>query len=140
LLLLCSNLQEPSSGIYVVNVPAKKVRCERELRMVVGNSKVCVPQQPIIDISEIAYVTDIQYNPKIQAHYVDIGITSSGMKTLRRMADSLTEPKFALVIDNKVVCIFSSVYGYSINSIRIGDDASWDELRTIHDALSGLKN
>jgi len=108
--------------------------------MVVGNSKVCVPQQPIIDISEIAYVTDIQYNPKIQAHYVDIGITSSGMKTLRRMADSLTEPKFALVIDNKVVCIFSSVYGYSINSIRIGDDASWDELRTIHDALSGLKN
>lgn len=108
--------------------------------MVVGNSKVCVPKHPIIDIGEIDYVTDIQYNPKIESRYIDIGITSSGMKTLRRMADSLIEPKFALVIDNKVICIFSSVYGYSINSIRIGDDASWDNLHTIHDALSGLNH
>ena len=133
-------MQEPASGIYIVNIPTRKVQCEKELKMVAGNAKVCVPRKPIIDIGEIDYITEIRYNPQLEAHYIDIGFTSSGMQMLNKMVDALVAPKFALVIEDNVICTFSGTKGYSINSIRIGEDATLPDLEKVHFWLEKIKH
>jgi len=140
LLLTTSHFQESGDGFYIISSPAKKTHCAKELRMITGKSKVCVANKPIIDIEAIDYVTDILYDPKSKVHYIDIGITHSGMQTLNKMVQSLPESKFAMVVQNNVICVFAGSQDYAINSIRIGEDAALQDLKLIHEALGKLKH
>jgi len=132
--------QGSSDGFYIVSNPTKKMRCEKELRMATGKSRLCVTNKPILDIGEIDYVTPIQYDPKYKVYYIDIGITASGMQTLNKMVYSLPDSKFAMVIQDQVICVFAGSQDYEINSIRIGEDAALNDLKHIHQILENLKH
>lgn len=106
--------------------------------MIIGNSKVCVSNKPIIDITEINYVTEIRYDPIAMTHYIDIGISSGGMQTLSKTVASLPFTVFALVVNDGVVCVFEGSADFAISSIRIGEDAALKDLEIIHEALQGL--
>lgn len=132
--------QLPDEGIYIINIPAKKSECNNELRMIISRSRVCLSRKPIVSLDIIDYVTDIQYDPRRKVYYVDIGITSSGMRTINQTVLSLPNSRFAMVVNNEVICLFAGSTEYAINSIRIGEDTQLKDLTTIHEVLRRVKN
>ncbi len=138
LVLSVTFYQEKASGIYITIAPGRKTTCEHELRMVIGKSRVCVSKKPIVAIDEIKYITEILYDPKSMVHYIDAGLTSSGIQTLNKTVSSLPKSRFALVVDGEVVCLFSGAADGSINAIRLGEDARLEDLKTIQQALKKI--
>ncbi|MEJ1242334.1 hypothetical protein WBG78_29565 [Chryseolinea sp. T2] len=127
------------SGIYIMTTPLKKVPCGNEARMIIGNQKICISKKPIVGASELTYATDIQYDPKYELHYIDIGISPSGARTLSQTIESLPESQFALALNNQVICIFRLNTGFTIRSFRIGNDLQLKDLNVIHEALKDVK-
>src|SRR5689334_3985927 len=82
------------SGIYILTTPPKKIQCPNEARMIVNNEKVCISKKPIIAADELTYATDIEYDPKYQMHYIDIGLSTSGSNTLTQTVASLPDSRF----------------------------------------------
>jgi|GEM_PF-2031922 hypothetical protein len=127
------------SGIYIMANPLKKVPCSNEARMIIGNQKICISKKPIVAASELTYATDIQYDPKYQLHYIDIGLSPTGSHTLSQMIESLPDTQFALALNNQVICVFKLNSGFTIRSFRIGNDIQLKDLTTIHEALKDVK-
>lgn len=107
--------------------------------MIVGKTKVCISKKPIILIEELEYATDIQYDPMHKTHHIDVGISSAGIQTLNKTVSSLPRTKFALVIQDEVICIFFIEQEIGIRSIRIGEDAQLKDLALIRDALKKVE-
>jgi len=131
--------EEHAAGVFIVNTPPKKTVCDNELKMVIGQTKVCISKKPIVAIEEIDYVTEIRYEPKIEAHYIDIGFSGAAVSTLTKTAVSLPSAKFALVVDGDVICLFSLSSQLGIRYVRIGEDAPLKDLTVIHDILRNVK-
>lgn len=131
--------QETASGIFITVDYPRKTRCENELKMVIGKAKVCISKKPIIQITELKYISDIQYDPKFQVYYIDAGLTGSGMQTLRKTTTSLPQSRFALVVENQVICLFKVTSETNVHAIRMGEDAALEDLKIIHSALKKIK-
>ena len=131
--------EEETSGIYIVIKPLKKTACENELKTVIEQTKLCISKKPILPVEEIASITAIKYDPVIQTYYVDITFTTEGMVTLQRTYTSLPNTKFALVVDNGVICVFSVDEDIALRTIRIGQDIPLKNLQMIRDILSKIK-
>jgi hypothetical protein len=119
--------------------PLKKTSCENELKMVIDQAKLCISKKPILSVDEIASITAIKYDPIIQSYYIDITFTTEGMVTLQRTYTSLPNTKFALVVDNSAICVFSVDEEIALRSIRIGQDIPLKNLQMIRDILSKIK-
>ncbi len=131
--------EEQAAGVFIVNTPPKRTVCDNELKTVIGQVKICISKKPIVAIEEIDYVTEIRYEPKIEAHYIDIGFSSLAVSTLTRTAASLPSAKFALVVDGDVICLFSLSSQMGLRYVRIGEDAPLKDLTVIHDILRNTK-
>jgi hypothetical protein len=127
--------QKTPSGIFITIEPLRKTPCENEVRMIIDKSKVCISKKPIIAIKDLKNISDIQYDPINKMHYIDVGFSPAGIYTLNNIVRSLPDTKFALVVDNHVICIFQVDAEISIHSIRIGQDVALKDLITIHNAL-----
>jgi len=136
--LLAFQSQESQPGIYVVTTPGKKTGCDNQLKMLLGNTKVCISKKPIIVVDDIESVTDIQYEPKIEAFYLDVRFSSKGMQTLNRAIRSFPEIKFALANSDEVICIFAVDPEKEIHFIRIGIDEDLEDLKLVHSSLKEL--
>ncbi|MBA4054902.1 MAG: hypothetical protein C0490_09335, partial [Marivirga sp.] len=130
--------QEKASGIFITMDYPRKTPCENELKMIIGKAKVCISKKPIILIKELKYVSDIQYDPKNKVYYIDAGLTPSGMQTLNKTITSLPQSKFALVVENEVICLFKVTTETSVHAIRMGEDAALEDLKTIQTALKKI--
>ena len=119
--------------------PVKKSSCENELKMVIDQTKLCISKKPIILPDQIESITAIKYDPIIQSYYIDIQFTPEGRVTLNKTYTSLPNTKFALVVDNAVVCLFSVTEEMYVKSIRIGQDRPLKDLQTIREILSKIK-
>lgn len=71
--------------------------------MLVGKTKFCISPKPIIEIDELEYVTDILYDDKLKVHYINIGISSSGMNTLNQIRRAMPNAEFGYVMENNVI-------------------------------------
>ena len=127
------------SGIYIMTTPPKKIPCSNEAKMIVNNQKICISKKPIVAASELTYATDIQYDPRYQMHYIDIGLSKAGSHTLGQMTESLPDTQFALAINNQVICVFKLNAAFTIHSFRIGGDTQLKDLTTIHEVLKNVK-
>jgi hypothetical protein len=127
------------SGIYILTTPPKKVACANEARMIVTGQKICISKKPIIAADELTYATDIEYDPKYELHYIDIGLSTSGGSTLTQTVQSLPDSRFALALEGQVICVFSADPSIAIRSFRIGADINLKDLTTIHDVLKNVK-
>lgn len=127
------------SGIYIMSTPVRKVPCTNEARMIIGNQKICISKKPIVATSELTYATDIQYDPKYQMHYIDIGLSATGARILSQTIESLPDSQFALALNNQVICVFTLNTGFTIRSFRIGNDIQLKDLTVIHDILKDVK-
>jgi hypothetical protein len=130
---------EPLSGIYIITTPAKKIPCGNEARMIIGNQKICISRKPIISAKELTYATEIQYDPRYELHYIDIGLSNAGSATLAQTIASLPDARFALALDNQVICVFKMNADEVIRSFRIGSDIQLKDLTVIHDVLKNVK-
>lgn len=130
---------EPLSGIYIMTTPPKKVPCSNEVKLIVSNQKICISKKPIIPVTQLTYATDIQYDPRYQMHYIDIGLSPAGSSILSQTIESLPDTQFALAINDQVICVFKLPSGFTIRSFRIGNDIQLKDLTTIHDVLKNVK-
>lgn len=130
--------QEKASGIFITVDYPRKTLCENELKMVIGKTKICISKKPIIQITELKYISDIQYDPGNKVYYIDAGLTTSGMQTLKKTTTSLPQSRFALVVENEVICLFKITTETSVHAIRMGEDAALDDLKIIHSALKKI--
>lgn len=124
-----------TSGIFIIKKPTKKNPCEQELKMLIGGKNVCVLKKPILSIGALEYVTDILYDPKNKSNYVDLGLSSTSVNTLNQTISILPKTQFALVVDSKVVCIFTIHEKMDTRYIRIGKDLDQKNLAVVHDIL-----
>jgi hypothetical protein len=108
--------------------------------MVVKNQKVCVSKRPILAVEEVRSWTPIRYDPQKAVHYIDIGLSSSGMKTLTQTSLSLPDTRFAFVLKGEVICLFSGSTNYAISTIRIGEDAPLKDLMLIEETLKASRD
>lgn len=138
-LSLTSFQEEDSDGIYIVMKPVKKSACENELKMVIDQAKLCISKKPILSSDDIESITAIKYDPIIQSYYIDIQFTPDARVTLNKTYTSLPNTKFALVVDNAVVCVFSVNEEMFVKSIRIGQDTPLKQLQSIREILSKIK-
>ena len=106
--------------------------------MLIGGRKVCVLKKPIIDAKEIEYVTDILYDPVLKRNHINIGLSSSSVKTLNRTVSSITRPEFAIVVNNSVIGIFVINEKLTENFLRIGTDIELKDLEAVRDALEEI--
>jgi hypothetical protein len=130
--------QDNASGIFITMDYPRKTHCENELKMVIGKTKICISKKPIIEINELKYVGDIQYDPINKVYYIDAGLTSAGIQTLNKTISSLPNSRFALVVDNEIVCIFKVPAETKVTVIRMGEDAHLEDLKTIQKSLGKI--
>ena len=107
--------------------------------MVIDQAKLCISKKPIVTVDQIDFITAIKYDPVIESYYIDVGFSPTAMVTLNRTYTSLPNTKFALVVDNDVVCVFTVREEIAIKSVRIGQDAPLKDLQTIREILSKIK-
>lgn len=131
--------EDQLSGIYIIVTPPKKFPCSNEAKMIIGNQKICISKKPIVAASQLTYATDIQYDPKFQMHYIDIGVSTAGSNILAQTIESLPDTQFALALNNQVICIFKLNTSFTIRSFRIGNDIPLKDLTTIHEVLKNVK-
>jgi hypothetical protein len=81
---LVSFSQVPYSGIYVVRKPLRRSPCQQELKMLIGEKKICMLKKPIISIDQLEYVTDILYDPVVKSHYIKLGLSAESIKVLNQ--------------------------------------------------------
>lgn len=86
-------------------------------------------------MDEIKSVSDIHYEPKIEAYYTDIKFSTKGIQTLNSAIRSLPQTQFALVSKNEIICIFSVNPETHVDFIRMGMDASLMDLKLVHSSL-----
>jgi hypothetical protein len=130
---------EQVSGIYIMSTPPKKIPCGNEVKMVVNNQKICISKKPIVAATQLTYATDIQYDPKYQMHYIDIGLSPAGSSILSQTIESLPDTQFALALNDQVICVFKLNQSFTIRSFRIGYDLQLKDLTTIHEVLKNVK-
>lgn len=123
------------SGIFIIKKPTKKNPCEQELKMLIGGKNVCVLKKPILGISALEYVTDILYDPTLKSNYIDLGLSSTSVNTLNQTISILPKTQFALVVESRVVCIFTINEKMETRYIRIGRDLDQKNLAVVHDVL-----
>ena len=108
--------------------------------MVVKRQKVCLSKRPILAIEEVSSWTPIQYDPKKAVHYIDIGLSNTGMRTLAQTTLSLPDSRFAIVLNGEIICVFSGTTNYAISTIRIGEDAPLKDLELIEETLKASRD
>lgn len=103
--------------------------------MLIGGKNVCVLKKPILGISALEYVTDILYDPTLKSNYIDLGLSSTSVNTLNQTISILPKTQFALVVESRVVCIFTINEKMETRYIRIGRDLDQKNLAVVHDVL-----
>lgn len=136
---LSSFTEAPISGIFIVKKPTKKDPCERELKMLIGSKRVCILKNPIVNINELEYVTDILYDPIVKCNHVNVGLSSSSIKTLNETINYIKGAEFALVVNNDVIGIFKIEEKLTTRYLRIGTDLDIESLFLVHDALKKVQ-
>ena len=139
LFFFASFQEEDSSGIYIVLKALKKTTCENELKMVIDQAKLCISKKPIITVDQIDFITAIKYDPVFESYYIDVGFSPTAMVTLNKTYTSLPNTKFALVVDNDIICVFAVDEEIAVKSVRIGQDAPLKHLQIIRERLSKIK-
>lgn len=117
----------------------KKMPCDNELLMLIGKSKICISKKPLIQLSEVEYVSDIQYDPTLKKHYVDIGLSSAAVQTLNRGFASLPNNRYAFVMKDEVICVVKVESEITVRFFRMGYDLSLKDLTEVHKVLKTLK-
>ncbi len=135
LISLTSFSEVPPSGIFIVRKPVKKNRCAQELKMLVGEKKVCILKKPLINIDELEYVTGILYDPIVKLNYIKLGLSSESVKNLNETNNFLLDTQFALVVESDVICIFTIQENFTERFLRIGFDLDLQNLTLVHKAL-----
>ena len=131
--------EEQLSGIYIMATPPRKVPCGNEAKMIVTNQKICISKKPIVAANQLTYATDIQYDPKFQMHYIDIGLSPAGSNILTQTIESLPDSQFALALNDQVICVFKLNQTFAVRSFRIGYDIQLKDLTAIHEVLKNVK-
>lgn len=136
---LCAQPETPPPGIYIIATPPKKMPCPNEVRMTIGNHKICLSKKPIISADHLTYATDVQYDPVYQMHYIDIGLSKAGSITLYQTVESLPDTSFGLVLEGQVICVFKIAASFNVQSFRIGFDIPLKDLNAIHEVLEQVE-
>jgi hypothetical protein len=127
--------EAPSSGIFIIQKPARKIPCEQELKMLIGNKKICLLKNPLFGIDELEYVTDILYDFELKNNYVEIGLSSESANTLNQTISIMRDVQFALVVNHDIICIFTIHEKMNTRYLRIGMDLDFKSLEFVHDVL-----
>jgi hypothetical protein len=127
--------EAPQSGIFIVQKPTRKIPCEQELKMLIGTKKICILKNPLLDIDELEYVTDILYDFDLKNNYIEIGLSSASANTLNQTISIMRDVQFALVINRDVICIFTIQERMNTRYLRIGMDLDFKNLVFVHDIL-----
>lgn len=139
LFALVSFSEPPSSGIFIVKKPSKKNPCEQDLKMLIGVKRVCILKKPIVSVDELEYVTDILYDPIVEANYIRLGFSSASVLTLNQTVSTLPTVEFAVVVDDDVICVFTIQEKLYDRYIRIGYDLDSKSLMMVRDALKKVQ-
>ena len=135
LIPLLALTEAPSSGIFIIQKPARKIPCEQELKMLIGTKKICVLQKPLLGIDELQYVTDIQYDLHLKNNYVEIGLSPASAKALNQTITLMPDVQFALVIERDVICTFIIHEKMNTRYLRIGMVLDFKSLASVRDIL-----
>lgn len=126
-------------GIYIMTTPPKKVSCSNEQRIIITNKKVCISKRPILGADQLKYATDIQYDPRYQMHYIDIGVSPAGSSVIMQTIHSLPDTQFALALEGQIICIFTVDPSVPVQAFRIGGDVTLKDLNVIHEVLKDVR-
>jgi hypothetical protein len=135
---LAADPDTPASGIFIIKKPGRKDPCDQQLKMLIGSRMVCILKQPLVQVAELEYVTDILYDPVIQCNHLNLGLSSESVKTLNQTVGILPKTEFALVVNNHVICIFKIEDSLNTRYLRIGQDLDMKSLVTVYDALKKI--
>jgi len=127
--------QAAPPGIYIVYPFAKKGKCEQEVKMLIGNTKVCISKKPILGINEIVNVSDIIHDHVEKASYINILISSKGVGTLNKIFELLPKSQFVFVMENNGLGSFTITHKITTPIMRVGADVDLNNLQLIHALL-----
>jgi hypothetical protein len=127
--------QAAPPGIYIVYTFAKKGKCEQEVKMLIGNTKVCISKKPILGINEIVNVSDIIYDRVEEASYINVLISSKGVETLNKIFELLPKSQFVFVLENNGLGSFTITKEITTPIMRLGADVDLNNLQLIHALL-----
>lgn len=103
--------------------------------MLIGPKRVCILKEPIVPVDELEYVTDIKFDRILEYNYVDLGLSRGSIKVLNQTVSILSDPDFALVINNEVICVFKIEKSMNTQYLRLGQDLDPKSLEIVRDAL-----
>ena len=127
--------QSSPPGIYIVYTFAKKGKCEQEVKMLIGNSRVCISKKPILGINEIVYVSDIVHDQVEKVSYINVLISSQGLETLNKVFEALPKAQFVFVLENNGLGSFTITEKITTPIMRVGADVDLNSLQLIHALL-----
>ena len=127
--------QPTPSGIYIVYTFAKKNKCEQEVKMLIGNSRVCISKKPILGIQEIENVSDIVHDRVEEVSYINVLISSKGIETLNKIFEVLPKSEFVFVLENNGLGSFIITDKIKTPIMRVGADVDSNDLQLIHALL-----
>jgi len=107
--------------------------------MLIGVKRVCILKKPIVSVDELEYVTDILYDPIIEANYIKLGFSSASVLTLNQTVSTLPTVEFAVVVDDDVICLFKIQEKLQDRYIKIGYDLDNKSLTMVRDALKKVQ-
>ena len=107
--------------------------------MLIGVKRVCILKKPIVSVDELEYVTDILYDPIIEANYIKLGFSSASVLTLNQTVSTLPTVEFAVVVDDDVICLFKIREKLQDRYIKIGYDLDNKSLTMVRDALKKVQ-
>ena len=107
--------------------------------MLIGVKRVCILKKPIVSVDELEYVTDILYDPIVEANYIRLGFSSASVLTLNQTVSTLPTVEFAVVVDDDVICVFTIQEKLYDRYIRIGYDLDSKSLMMVRDALKKVQ-
>lgn len=130
-----TDVETPTSGIFIVKKPSRKDPCETVLKMLIGPKRVCILKEPVVRVDELEYVTDIKFDPLLECNYVDLGLSKESVKVLNQTISILPNAEFALVVDNHVICLFKIQDSMNTRYLRLGQNLDIKSLETLRDTL-----
>jgi len=127
--------QSPPPGIYITSTYSKKGKCEQVIKMLIGNTRVCISKKPILGIQEVESVSDILYDDIRKVAYINVGISVKAVQTLNKMFEVLPMSQFVFVVENNGVGSFTVTETIKNRIMQVGADVDLNNLQLIHSML-----
>ncbi len=127
--------QSAPPGIYLTYTFPKKSKCENVVKMLIGNTRVCISKKPILEIQEVESVSDILYDNIRKVAYINVGISSKAVQTLNKISGALSKSQFVIVLENNGVGLFTVTETIKNRIMQIGADVDLKNLQVIHSML-----